>query len=165
MILEWAYLDSWRYFPIEPDAQLGWRLHPLDALTNKALALADRSETRDLVDLVSHAVEYPLERVIWAACGKDSGWNPTSMFGRMRRNAVARPDQLVEMRAQFTPATLKERWLEISDAAEARIDEATQAGADPGLAYVTPEGRVSWFDDPAAAPLAPKMGSLLPRIV
>ncbi len=165
VLLEWAYIDAWRFFPIEPDSQLGWRLHLLDALTNKALALAGRSETRDLVDLVSHAGEFPLEKIIWAACGKHSGWNPKSMLARMRRNAVARPDQLDEMRANFTPTTLKERWLEISDAAELRIDEATRAGADPGLVYVTPDGRVSWFDDATASPLAPKMGSILPRIV
>ena len=165
VLVEWAYIDAWRFFPIETDDLLGWRLHPLDALTNKALAISDRTQTRDLVDLVSHAAEYPLERVIWAACGKHSGWNPHSMLARMRRNATARLDQLAEMRASFTPAQLLERWLEIADAAEVRIDEATQGGADPGLAYVTPEGRVSWFDDPATTPLAPKMGSVLPRII
>ncbi|MEO8353301.1 MAG: nucleotidyl transferase AbiEii/AbiGii toxin family protein [Chthoniobacteraceae bacterium] len=165
VMIEWAYIDAWRFFPVEPDAILGWRLHAFDAITNKAMALAGRSETRDLIDLVSHAEEYPIERVVWASCAKDVGWNPHSLLARMRRNAVVRPDQLDLLGAHFTPITLKERWLEISDAAELRIDEATRAGADPGLVYVTPEGRVSWFDDAAAAPLAPKMGSVLPRIV
>lgn len=87
------------------------------------------------------------------------------MLARMRRNAVPRADRLEEMRARFTPQELNTRWLEIADAAEVRIDEATQGGADPGLAYVTAEGRVSWWDDAAAHPLAPKMGSVLPRIV
>jgi hypothetical protein len=165
VVLEWSYIDAWRYFPIEADETLGWRLHPLDALTNKALAISDRTQTRDLVDLVSHGAEYPLERIIWAACGKHSGWNPHSMLVRMRRNATARLDQLAEMRASFTPEQLIERWLEIADAAELRIDEATQGGADPGLAYITSDGRVSWWNDPAAKPLAPKMGSVWPRIV
>lgn len=165
VIIEWAYIDAWRFFPVEPDPVLGWRLHPFDAIGNKAMALAGRSETRDLIDLVSHAAKFPLERVVWAACAKDMGWNPHSLLARMCRNAVVRPDQLDLLGAHYTPTTLKERWLEISDAAEMRIDEAARAGADPGVAYVTQEGRVSWFDDPAAAPLAPKMGSVLPRIV
>ena len=143
---------------------LGWRLHAFDAITNKAIALAGRSETRDLIDLVSYAAEFPLERVIWAAAGKDDGWNPHSLLRRMCRNAAVRSDQFAELHTHFTPTQLKERWLEISDNAEVRIDEATRAGVDPGLAFVTPEGRVSWHDDPAAKPLAPVAGHIWPRI-
>ena len=165
VLLEWCYTDTWRFFPIEADAVLGWRLHPFDAITNKAIALAGRSETRDLIDLVSYAPEFPLERVIWAAAGKDDGWNPHSLLRRMCRNAAVRSSQFEELRTRFTPTELKERWLEISDNAEVRIDEATRAGADPGLAFVTPGGRVSWHDDPAASPLAPVAGHIWPHIV
>ena len=165
VLIEWAYIDAWRFFPLEASEVLGWRLHPFDALTNKAFALADRVETRDLIDLVSYAVEYPLERVIWGAVGKDMSWNPHSLLRRMCRNALVRPDQLPLMATRFTPTELRERWLEISDNAEVRIDEATRAGADPGLAFVTPEGRVSWHDDLEAKPLAPVAGHIWPRIV
>lgn len=165
VVLEWGYIDAWRFFPVEADAVLGWRLHPFDALTNKAFALAGRSETRDLIDLVSHARDYPLERIVWGAIGKDSGWNPHSLLRRMCRNAMVRTDQLALLASHFTPTELKERWLEISDHAEVRIDEATRAGADPGLAYVSPDGRVSWYDDPTAKPLAPLAGNVWPRIV
>jgi hypothetical protein len=41
-----------RFFPIERDAQLGWRLHLFDAATNTALTLAARTETRGYVDIV-----------------------------------------------------------------------------------------------------------------
>ena len=165
VLLEWGYIDAWRFFPIEAEDVLGWRLHPFDALTNKAFALADRVETRDLIDLVSHAAEYPLERIIWGAVGKDTSWNPHSLLRRMCRNALVRSDQLPLLATHFTAPELKERWLEISDHAEVRIDEATRAGADPGLAFVTTDGRVSWHDDPAAKPLAPVAGHIWPRIV
>ena len=165
VVLEWGYIDAWRFFPVEASDMLGWRLHPFDALTNKAFALAGRVETRDLIDLVSHAAEYPLERIIWGAVGKDTSWNPHSLLRRMCRNALVRPDQLPLLATRFTPTELKERWLEISDNAEVRIDEATRAGADPGLAFVTPAGRVSWHDDPTASPLKPESGHIWPRIV
>ena len=165
VLVEWAYIDAWRFFPVETSDALGWRLHPFDALTNKAFALADRVETRDLIDLVSHAAEYPLERIIWGAVGKDTTWNPHSLLRRMRRNAFVRPDQLPLLATRYTPEELRERWLEISDNAEVRIDEATRAGVDPGLAFVTPDGRVSWHDDPVTQPLAPVAGHIWPRIV
>ena len=165
VLVEWAYIDAWRFFPLEASDVLGWRLHPFDALTNKAFALADRVETRDLIDLVSHAAEYPLERIIWGAVGKDTTWNPHSLLRRMRRNALVRPDQLPLLATRYTPEELRERWLEISDNAELRIDDATRAGADPGLAFVTPDGRVSWFDDPLAQPLAPVAGHVWPRVI
>jgi hypothetical protein len=36
--LEWCHDSAWRFFPIETDELLGWRLHWFDAITNKALA-------------------------------------------------------------------------------------------------------------------------------
>lgn len=48
--LEWVYDSAFRFFPVEPDAELGYRLHKFDAATNKILALAGRAEPRDFVD-------------------------------------------------------------------------------------------------------------------
>lgn len=45
--IDWAAESAFRFFPIERDPQLGWRLHLFDAATNKALTLASRTETRD----------------------------------------------------------------------------------------------------------------------
>jgi len=41
--LEWAQDSAFRFFPVEADARLGYRLHDADAATNKMLALAGRS--------------------------------------------------------------------------------------------------------------------------
>jgi hypothetical protein len=50
--LDWAHDSAWRFFPVVPDPQLGWRLHLFDMAANKALALSARSETRDYVDIL-----------------------------------------------------------------------------------------------------------------
>lgn len=41
--IDWAADSAFRFFPIEPDPLLGWRLHLFDAATNKALALSSRT--------------------------------------------------------------------------------------------------------------------------
>jgi len=50
--IDWAADSAFRFFPIERDPVLGWRLHRFDVATNKALTLAARTETRDYVDIV-----------------------------------------------------------------------------------------------------------------
>ncbi|MEX2580728.1 MAG: hypothetical protein WD342_16845 [Verrucomicrobiales bacterium] len=40
--IDWAADAAFRFFPVEPDQILGWRLHLFDMATNKALALAAR---------------------------------------------------------------------------------------------------------------------------
>ena len=85
--LEWCRDSAWRFFPIEADDLLGWKLHRFDALTNKALAMASRAETRDLVDLVAFAGDAPLHAVVWAACTKDPGFGPLLLLNEMRRNS------------------------------------------------------------------------------
>jgi len=74
--VDWAADSAFRFFPIERDPVLGWRLHFLDMATNKALALSARTETRDDVDIVELDAIYPLSAICWAACGKDPGFSP-----------------------------------------------------------------------------------------
>jgi hypothetical protein len=83
--------SAYRFFPIERDEQLGWRLHLFDAATNKALTLAARTETRDYVDIVEVTRTYPLAAICWAACGKDPGFTPLSLLKMMRRFARIDP--------------------------------------------------------------------------
>src|SRR4051794_14404085 len=89
--IDWAADSVFRFFPIEPDSELGWRLHSFDAATNKALTLAARSETRDLVDIVTLDAAFPLEAIVWAACGKDAGFQPMLLLTLMRRFARIYP--------------------------------------------------------------------------
>src|SRR5580692_3420665 len=44
--MEWACDSPFRFFPVQPDSELGFVLHPLDGATNKMLALAGRGELR-----------------------------------------------------------------------------------------------------------------------
>src|SRR5271165_4116148 len=44
--IEWVYDSAFRFFPVEPDQELGWRLNFWDAATNKILALFSRHEFR-----------------------------------------------------------------------------------------------------------------------
>lgn len=45
--VDWALDSAFRFFPVLPDAELGFVLHPLDGAANKPLALAGRGELRD----------------------------------------------------------------------------------------------------------------------
>ena len=62
--IDWAQDAAYRFYPIQPDPLLGWRLHLFDMATNKALALSARSVTRDYVDIVELDKHYPLEAII-----------------------------------------------------------------------------------------------------
>ena len=55
--------SAFRFFPIEQDPVLGWRLHLFDMATNKALALSARTETRDYVDILELADRFSLEAI------------------------------------------------------------------------------------------------------
>lgn len=98
--IDWAADSAFRFFPIEPDPVLGWRLHLFDMATNKALALSARSETRDYVDIVELHRTFPLPAIIWAACGKDPGFSPLSLLKMMRRFARIWPEKLYEIMAR-----------------------------------------------------------------
>ena len=163
--LEWCHDSAWRFFPIEPDDLLGWRLHWFDAITNKALAMGSRAETRDLVDIVSYASRCPLHAVIWAACSKDPGFGPHLLLDQMRRNSRVNTAELREMGASLDAPALKVRWIDLARIAEREIDRAGTAGVDVGLAFVHPNGTVGWFDEADAVPHRATLGGAAPRII
>ena len=163
--LEWCQDSAWRFFPIAPDDILGWRLHRFDALTNKALAMAGRAETRDLVDLVANAEKNPLHAVIWAACAKDPGYNPMLLLNQMQRNSRVNPAELREMGARYEPVELKTRWLALAGAAGAELARAAAAGVEPGAAFINGQGDIGWFDLPGCKPHKASLGGSLPRLV
>lgn len=162
--LEWCQDSAWRFFRIQPDERLGWKLHRFDALTNKALAMAGRAETRDLVDLVANASQYPLHVVCWAACGKDPGYNPLLLLNQMQRNSRINPAELREMGASLEPVALKTQWLGLAELALQEIERAAHAGMDPGVVFLNPQGGIGWFDAPEVEPHKPCLGGAIPRI-
>jgi len=113
--IDWAADSAFRFFPIEQDPMLGWRLHLFDVATNKALALSARTETRDYVDIVELHKTFPLAAICWAAPGKDPGFTPLSLLKMMRRFAKINPTELDKIKARaLDPVALKMAWIEIT---------------------------------------------------
>lgn len=112
--VDWACDSAFRFFPVQPDADFGHVLHPLDGATNKMLALAGRGELRDYLDvLFLHRNVLSLGAMAWAACGKDAGFTPQFLIEEAQRLAhypaarlktllLSEPVDLVEC---------KRRWL------------------------------------------------------
>jgi hypothetical protein len=168
--IEWVLDSAFRFFPVEPDPELGWRLNFWDAATNKVLALAGRSEIRDLIDvLYLHKNHLHLGALAWAAVGKDPGFTPESIISWMRRHAVFRPEDLAAVitTEPLTLLALKEEWLNASARALELIRHLPLS--DAGCLYldgkgepVTPEPESAGF-----AQLTRHFGSLkgaVPRI-
>ncbi len=115
--VDWAYDSAFRFFPSQPDAELGFVLHPLDSATNKVLALAGRGELRDYLDvLFLHRNVLSLGALAWAACGKDNGFTPQFLIEEAQRLAhypaarlntllLREPADLVECKRQWLAAT------------------------------------------------------------
>ena len=85
-VMQWARDSAYRFFPLVEDDSMGLTLHPFDLATNKVLAMAGRMEVRDWVDGIQcNESLQPLGCLVWAACGKDPGYNPHSLLAAARR--------------------------------------------------------------------------------
>lgn len=112
--IEWTKDAAYRFFPIESDPDMGYRLHLTDLATNKLLALAGRAVARDLIDVVYlHEHHLHLAGICWAACGKDPGFTPELLLNEASRHAQVRPEELeaVPAPAPIDLRDLKIRWL------------------------------------------------------
>jgi len=166
--IDWAADSAVRFFPIERDPVLGWRLHLFDVATNKALALSARTETRDYVDIVELHQTYPLPAICWAACGKDPGFSPLSLLKMMRRFAKVSPTELDKIKARaLDPVKLKMAWIEMSDAAEAEMVRVADEQPDLpiGVAFVDASGKPGWIGHNATLKLhAPSVRGCWPIV-
>lgn len=128
-VLDWAVDSDFRFFEPSPDPLLGWRLHPFDLATNKALAAAARREPRDTVDLVEiNDRLFPLGAVAWAAVAKDPGFSPLALLDWIGRFGRYRDE---ELKAVATPKPLSAA--DLSARLRQAIDEArTFVEAMPG---------------------------------
>jgi hypothetical protein len=167
--VDWAADSAFRFFPIERDPMLGWRLSLFDMATNKALALSARTETRDYVDIVELHDMFPLPAICWAACGKDPGFSPLSLLKMMRRFARIDPVTLDEISARnLDPRVLKEAWIEMSDYAEAEMERIANHQPDLpiGIAFVDSGGYPRWLDHPGVlTPHFPCVRGCLPKVI
>jgi hypothetical protein len=166
--IDWAADSAFRFFPIERDAQFGWRLHLFDLATNKALTLSARTETRDYVDILELHKRFPLAAICWAACGKDPGFTPLSLLKMMLRFARVNPMELDKIKARaLDPVALKNTWIEISDAAEAQMTRLADEQPDVpiGVAFVDGGGHPGWLgDDPSLRVHAPSLRGCWPTV-
>ena len=127
--------------------------------------MAARAETRDLVDLVSHASGIvPLHSVVWAASAKDAGFTPLSLLEWMRRNARIDAPVLKEMGVSLAATELKNRWLELAELTEVRINEAAHDGLEPGVVFTDLDGAISWYTQSGAVAHHAKLGGVFPKI-
>lgn len=166
--IDWAADSAFRFFPIESDARLGWRLHLFDIAVNKALALAARTVTRDYIDIVELGRRYPLEAICWAACGKDPGFSPMLLLEFMRRFARIDPLELDQITARkLDPQELKRTWSEMNLAAADAITRFADDQPDVpiGVAFVDSAGHPGWpGNDPTLRSHAPSMRGCWPRV-
>lgn len=166
--IDWAADSAFRFFPIERDPLLGWRLNLFDMATNKALALSARTVTRDYVDIVELGRRFPLAAIVWAACGKDPGFSPMSLLAMMRRFARVNPAELDKIKARhLDPQVLKQEWTEMFVLAEEHMTCLADTHPDTpiGVAFVDAAGRPGWLgDDPSLTLHAPSVRGCLPRI-
>lgn len=148
LALDWAHDSSFRFFPIVTDPLLGWRLHLFDMAVNKALALSARTVTRDYIDILELSRIYPLEAIVWAACGKDEGFSPLLLLSMMRRFAKIEPGTVDKIKARdLDPIEMKKEWIEISVRAEEEIIKLadTQLDMPIGVAFVNENGEPGWI--------------------
>jgi len=146
--IDWAHDSAFRFFPIVKDDLLGWRLHLFDMAINKALALSARTETRDYIDMVELTRRYPLEAIIWAACGKDPGFNPLSLFAMVMRFARVDPAKLDEIQARkLDPVVLKDEWIRVTERAREEMTQLADEKPDLpiGVAFVDEKGVPGWI--------------------
>ncbi len=164
--LDWAHDSAFRFFPIVPDPLLGWRLHLFDMAINKALALSARTETRDYVDIVELGRRYPLEAILWAACGKDPGFNPLSLLKMVIRFAKIDPVTLEEIQARnLDPFALKEEWIAMHDKAREEMTSLANEQLDLpiGVAFVDENGEPGWLrSNPALRVHLPSLRGCFP---
>ena len=75
--IEWAQDSAFRFYPVQEDERLGYRLHDADAAVNKVLALAGRSEIRDFVDMLHLEETYlSLGALAWAGVRQGTRASP-----------------------------------------------------------------------------------------
>ena len=166
--IDWAADSAYRFFPIQRDPILGWRLHLFDMATNKALALCSRTETRDYIDIVELHKTFSLSAIVWAACGKDPGFTPHSLLKMMLRFAKIDPAQLDMIKARdIDPVALKTAWIEMTDNAFTEMTTIADSLPDTpiGVAFVDSEGIPGWIgDDSTLAIHAPSIRGCLPVV-
>ncbi len=169
--IEWVQDAAFRFFPVEPDLELGWRLNFWDVATNKVLAMAGRQKLRDYLDcLYLHERHLHLGALAWAASGKDPGLTPEFILDWALRGNRFYPEDLAEVRLgrPIDLVATKQAWF--AAVGEARDLVARWPAGDLGCLYLDASGRPVCpdVDSPGFAKLVRHHGTLKgtwPRVV
>lgn len=141
--LEWVRDTAFRFFPVVEDQELGFRLHDIDLAINKIIALANRTEVRDVIDVLEiEEKTIGLAAGCWAACGKDPGFTPELLLEMISRHSVVNPQLLdaENLRHKLDPRELKLRVTQMLK--KARTVVAKLNPADLGCLYTATSGQV-----------------------
>ncbi|MCC5848033.1 MAG: hypothetical protein JJU29_08055 [Verrucomicrobia bacterium] len=169
--IEWVHDSAFRFFPVETDDLMGYRLNLWDAATNKVLAGVGRGVVRDYVDLIYlHESRLSLGALIWAAAGKDPGLNPDFIREEMMRTQRYDPQtyQSLKLSRPVDPFTLKKIWLEAIREARDLFDLLLDMDAPYGCFFLNDKDVPQTPTRETLATLRPHYGSLRgcwPRIV
>ena len=120
--MQWTRDSAYRFFPLMEDPLMGLTLHPFDLATNKVLAMAGRVEVRDWIDVLNCAARLqPFGYLIWAACGKDPGYNPRSLLAVASRLHYSHAEvNTLDFEGQHPDAgVLGRQWHEALETADA----------------------------------------------
>lgn len=124
--IEWVRDSAFRFFPVEPDTQLGWRLNFWDAATNKLLAFAARMKLRDYLDVMFlHEQHLHLGALAWAAAGKDPGLSAEWIIDWGGRQARLQGQDAGQLQLTQPPDLheLRLRWAKAAEEALALIEK------------------------------------------
>ena len=166
--VEWARDSAWRFMPTVRDDRVGFVLHPIDLAVNKVLALAGRDEARDVLDALHiHNTVLMLGGLCWAACGKDPGFTPLSLFDLLRRRGRVREEDLarLDLVEPLDLVVLKRDWLEALDSVEPFVE--SRPPDEIGCLYysATREEFVDPREVTDTIPHFGRPGGVLPRVV
>ncbi len=131
-VVDWAHESAWRFLPLVPLEGGGVMLDPIDLAINKLIALANRREPRDLVDVLyadTHILAFPA--LVWAVVDKNPGLNPASYLEQFRRRTLT-PEDAAYLRftGVYDVTEAARRFRELVTDADALIAENTQR--EPG---------------------------------
>ena len=151
--IQWMSESAYRFFPLQKDAELGFRLHDVDLAVNKAIAGASRKKARDIVDLAMIDERYmQLGALVWAAAGGKTAMSPIMMLDNIVHNAAVHSPIEYRMLRSIEPID--------GAAILARIQTASQQARDfCRAAPVETLGHV--FLGPDARPVAPTIEEIL----
>ena len=157
--------------PVQFEKKLGYILHPVDLAINKLLALAGRDEARDFLDVhFTHDSILPFGAQIWAACGKDPGFNPVSLLEILRRRGKYHPEDFsrLHLARPIDLKDLKKNWLSMLASAERFVQIAPVD--DIGCLYFSKKQKKffqpeSFSKDSDRVTHFGKPGGIIPRIL